>query len=487
MRRIMSTNVLHNADNSVELLLEKLPDLDHDAFKFREIAMDMARVIRISKPPFVYAICGTWGTGKSTLLKFLLDFLSSSSTDEKPNQKSILIYFNAWHASINSNYLAVLVKEIIDQINNSKIIKQSKFKKDLKKLGKSLINAAVKSFAEWNVGGRFIFSFFKSIKMDHTDEFIKNLDATKEVKERFNEISKNLGEKNITAFILIDELDRCSPHIVVKIIEAIRLIFGGHDELYYAAQAINKSTKNDFSSLPPIPFKYILTIDENYVASAFSDYYKIDIDEAHRYFAKFIQMKYHFPAKKWGIFVKNIFDLSQNNEWFCLDNSKEDFSNFLESFNIEASRDAHRILAYLIIWQKRFFDPQAPASIIHLLKSFDHNNEKKKKVLLRAINCILFVFAVIKVRYPSQVSFVLDENFIQKISQPSLDAKKELDQFYEKLLKRRIYPGYIEPTKKIIEALDEIFSDTKDGKYSEDEKKAFYSRLKEIIIEIFNR
>jgi predicted KAP-like P-loop ATPase len=232
----MRANILHVDDNSVELLLERLPDLDLDAFKYKEIAMDIARVVRISKPPFVYAICGTWGTGKSTLLKYLLDFLSSPSTSKRPDNESIIIYFNAWHASIHSNFLAVLVKEIIDQINESQIIKQSKFKKDFRKFGKSLVRAAVKSFAEWNVAGSVIYSFFRGIRRGITDEFMTNLDANKEVKDKFNEISRRLSEKNLTAFVLIDELDRCSPHIVVKIIEAIRMIFGDHDELYYAAR-----------------------------------------------------------------------------------------------------------------------------------------------------------------------------------------------------------------------------------------------------------
>jgi hypothetical protein len=236
--------------------------------------------------------------------------------------------------------------------------------------------------------------------------------------------------------------------------------------------------------LHEIPFKYVLTIDEDYVARAFSDYYKIDIDEAHRYLAKFIQIKYHFPARRWDIFVRNILNLFSDNRQFFPDGSDEDFSSFLEYFNIDSSRDAHRVLSYLILWQKRFFDPQPHTSVMYLIKNFSEKDKEIEEILIKSVNCILFVFAVIQVRYPSHVSIVLRENLIQKISKQLSEAKKELERFKEKIVNRRMNSFYIEPAGKVIETVDRKFLD---AQYSEGKKKRIYSLLEEIIIEIFNR
>lgn len=473
----MIINDLNN-DNKVELLLEFLPNIEMDAFGYNGIAEDIAtNVLRAAKPPFVYAICGTWGSGKSTLLKLLLNYLPS------PQEKVIVVYFNAWRASIHSNILAVLVQEIMDQINETNIIKKSWFYRNkLKITGESLVKSVIESFSELTLATKLFYKFIGKLKKkDILNEFKRNLNAQKQVRNKFEEISNILTERGFTAFVFIDELDRCSPDKVIQIIETIRMVFSHHDELYYAIRARNKAEKYNVNSLQRIPFKYILTLDENYVAKAFSSCYNLTIEEAHRYLSKFIQLKYHFPNREWGKFVKSVLysitpmDLRDT---FLPNDSIEDFSNYLMKFSIEAPRDAHRILAYLTLWQNRFLVRGVNTSIMKIIDEISGDNSIIRERFISAVNGVFFLFAIIKVKYPSQVSEILKANLVQKLCKNLLEKNTTSDHFIQNLRVEKINIDLINSIKEHINFLKEKLCCINKEKTSE--------YFEKIVIEIVN-
>lgn len=77
-----------------------------DALGFAPLASGLSRFIRNNDtaPPITFAVTGKWGTGKSTLMKMVLDDLKSSGAHP--------VWFNAWHHQKEQRLLAALLENI---------------------------------------------------------------------------------------------------------------------------------------------------------------------------------------------------------------------------------------------------------------------------------------------------------------------------------------------------------------------------------------
>ncbi len=83
-----------------------LSDPRHDALGRSDFAKSLARVISRyeSTDGFVVALCGTWGSGKSSLLRFVEHYLKDDQETPKLRQP-IVIRFNPWWFSGPENVI----------------------------------------------------------------------------------------------------------------------------------------------------------------------------------------------------------------------------------------------------------------------------------------------------------------------------------------------------------------------------------------------
>jgi hypothetical protein len=293
-----------------------------------------------------------------------------------------------------------------------------------------------------------------------------------------------LNGEGLTVFVFIDELDRCSPHIVVQVIEAIRMVFSNHDGLHYSIKLKNRSGDNNVNSPPKIPFKYILTIDEDYVSRAFAVHYNIGINESHMYLSKFIQLKYHFPKRDWQKFVEIVLNKISPIDFrdtFLPDGSIKDLSTFLTYFNkINSPREAHRILAYFTLWQKRFLDRGVHTSVMGKIDQISEDNGTRQ-TFIKAVNCILILFAIMKVIFPSQVYTIINENLFQKMCRKQEELNEELKKFEDALVDKKIKEELVIPLKMSTDLLNEKFQNIKINR----EKATHF--FEEIVDDMFKR
>ena len=78
----------------------------HDALNLKPIAFGLSRFLRNrdSAPPITIAIGGRWGTGKSSLMKMLMEDLQAHHCHP--------VWFNAWHHSQEEQLLAALMENV---------------------------------------------------------------------------------------------------------------------------------------------------------------------------------------------------------------------------------------------------------------------------------------------------------------------------------------------------------------------------------------
>lgn len=173
------------------------------------------------------ALYGKWGSGKSTLMKYI------GSQLEKKDYKSL--YFPAWEFEKDDNLPLSLTHFIAKETSVSGDKAVSVFLKNagevLKSLGKGLsIDAQILKFDLANVINSEE-DYYKKEAERNESRYTK----TKEFKEKFRAIEKVIIKKikKKKIIIFIDDLDRCEPENVLNLISAIKLFFTYTDDVVF--------------------------------------------------------------------------------------------------------------------------------------------------------------------------------------------------------------------------------------------------------------
>lgn len=166
----------------------------------------------------MFALYGDWGSGKSTLMKYLHSNLS---------QEFNTFFFEAWEFEKDEN-LAMSLLEFLKY--ESTDVEEELFT-DLLKYGGRLLRGLAKS-VKLNIP---LYPNGPAIELEPNsflEEFSKNEELTfykalKEFKTEFKRMEDFItkGDKPKFNIIFIDDLDRCEPQQVLNLISAIKLFF----------------------------------------------------------------------------------------------------------------------------------------------------------------------------------------------------------------------------------------------------------------------
>jgi predicted KAP-like P-loop ATPase len=227
-------------------------ETDRDFVNFGVVADLAAEMIIESKDhPLSIGISGSWGIGKSSMLKLIQAKLKESST-EKP---WIFITFNAWlyqgyddaraallevifkeltHKAGSDNALVAKAKELGMRVNYLRLLgigmdvvgtlTTGVPLGTLGKAGKAIFD----SYADGDISDEDIAATVEGVK-ENTD-VVKDILKPQERKtpsetihEIRNEFKKLLKDLNAHLVVFVDDLDRCLPPTVIGTLEAMRL------------------------------------------------------------------------------------------------------------------------------------------------------------------------------------------------------------------------------------------------------------------------
>lgn len=221
-------------------------ETDEDLLGFQVHAMLLKQVIMNDyNLPVTIGLYGEWGSGKSSILKMLMN-------DLKKDDDTIVIYFDGWVFEGYDDAKSALMGDIVSQL-----ISNEKFGEKIKDEGKRLLksinwmrtlqwsckNLIVPGTIAYATGGTsivpFLISKFQENKgkledilskekaIDTLNEWTKtkapepSFGAVREFKGHFEELINKTGKKRLV--VLIDDLDRCSPKRIIENLEAIKL------------------------------------------------------------------------------------------------------------------------------------------------------------------------------------------------------------------------------------------------------------------------
>ncbi|MDL2248520.1 KAP family NTPase [Tyzzerella sp. OttesenSCG-928-J15] len=274
-----------------------------DMLNNRAIAKTVADVIRdCDDRPISIGIHGDWGAGKSSVLVMVEDELTSKA--DKKND-IVCIRFNGWqHQGFEDAKIALMSAIISELSKNEKIT--SKAKCTLKKLWKNinwlsvakaagsaafslatglppigLLNNLMDGLKSKVADGDKVNAALDSIGKYMTDSNIfEDVSLSKEFAEFQSSFESLLKESEIKKLIiLIDDLDRCLPKVIIETLEAVRLfMFTKYTAFVIAADEamIEYAVYNHFPNL--------------------RDELKDNYDYSKRYLEKLIQVPFNIPT-----------------------------------------------------------------------------------------------------------------------------------------------------------------------------------------------
>ncbi len=204
----------------------------------------------------MFALYGNWGSGKSTLMKYIGKEL------ENNDYKSL--YFPAWEFEKDENLPLSLVHFISENSGISLTNELIKFKETawhiFKSLTKSIsIESGMLLELTTGVSAKLdpakAFENFETYDKERIKKAESKFTKTKEFKENFEkietEILKNAKKKKLIIFI--DDLDRCEPENVLELISSIKLFFTySKDVIFFFGcdkEAISKAVQHKYGDI----------------------------------------------------------------------------------------------------------------------------------------------------------------------------------------------------------------------------------------------
>ena len=206
------------------------------ALNYNEYVETISKIIAHSKPPYTIGIFGSWGTGKSSVMK---------NVQAKIKGKCDFIEFNAWRFEQEENHATIpLLITIISKLitilekENSKELEKAGVKTPLAEkiegvLRGLMINFKVGFPGVLELGAKYDFKNAE-IKDDGKNQILKSTfhDGIDLIEELIPKIKSSELNDNLKIVIFIDDLDRCTPEKTIQIFESIK-VFLNIDEIVF--------------------------------------------------------------------------------------------------------------------------------------------------------------------------------------------------------------------------------------------------------------
>ena len=278
-----------------EIAVSPNEKFDEDKLDRREIVETLHLFIDATPAPYVLALDGVWGRGKTTLVKILKADLEDSGYQ--------CVYFDAWRVDYMVDPLIALVGALAELVERAPhkssadalaALKESAVVIAVETVGaiaqavtKGLVStAAIQAFTKARQAQ--VFSDYEAAKKT-TEQFAEKLEAAaksilehpEQEPEHPEQEPEHSEQKKIIFFV--DELDRCRPTFAVHLLERIKHLF---------------DIQNIF---------FVLSVDKAQLEASMRGVYGTDTD-APEYLRRFIDFDYRVPCVPTKSFTTSLFE-----------------------------------------------------------------------------------------------------------------------------------------------------------------------------------
>jgi len=182
-----------------------------DLLERKKYAHGLARLAESGATPMVIGIYGTWGMGKTSLMRLIE--MELDRTKIRP------LWFNPWEHQFDDNPVVALVYKIMEQTGRKW---EQTAKETLALFAAALASGAVKYFTDWKFSLKDLLHLGKHY---FENQFLVR-DFHMKLRDKFADLVKKVrteGYTNRRLVFFIDDLDRCLDDQALKMLEALKL------------------------------------------------------------------------------------------------------------------------------------------------------------------------------------------------------------------------------------------------------------------------
>ena len=241
---------------------------EDDALDRKKLGDRLTNLVKDQSAPFTVSIHGTWGTGKTFLLRRWQRNLEEAGFRA--------IYFNAWEDDFCDDALVAILGQLSDYFRDDSLTGTIK---EMGKVTLQLIKQNAISIVENKLGVTVIPEQDSEAGQDPLESYRSQIRAKSELRSHLCKVSTRVREETGHPLVfIVDELDRCRPTFAIDVLEKVKHIF----------------------DVPDVVFVFGLNRDE--LCSSLRSVYG-DID-ASVYLRKFFDMEFNLSATSAGRFCR---------------------------------------------------------------------------------------------------------------------------------------------------------------------------------------
>ena len=225
-------------------------ETEKDFLNFSGVANTVAEIIvQAAGRPTSIGISGSWGAGKSSMIKLVRAALSekNQNKDQQDSKQFIYVEFNAWLYQEYDDVRSALLEAIA-----TKLDEEAKKQKTTSQKAKELLKSVNwLRFVKLGIESRLA---IHKIPLDKTtpEDLIQEISPLRSIHAVRECFEQTLKEMNATLIVLIDDLDRCLPHTTISTLEAMRLFLFLKDTAFVIAadnEVIRHAVREHFGGI----------------------------------------------------------------------------------------------------------------------------------------------------------------------------------------------------------------------------------------------
>lgn len=248
---------------------------------FREYAAALKQIVEESQPQFAIGVFGTWGSGKTTLMKQLESSLDSSRT--------ITVSFSAWRYEKEPH----LIVPLLDSVRASVVAWSERqasepVKRAALDVARSIGKATLALLHGFSLKVGIPNAIEASFEANKALERAQQYDAEEEqarvprsfyqaslgaLAESFEELRRTGGQRIV---VFIDDLDRCLPQGALEVLESMKLFFDTPGFVFVVGldrqvveKCIDAKYAREFAGAGPVEQRQLQIRGEDYIKKIF--------------------------------------------------------------------------------------------------------------------------------------------------------------------------------------------------------------------------
>ena len=292
-----------------------------DKLGFKESVIRLSSLIENIEPPFTIGIYGYWGSGKTSFMRALQAYILNQGNH-------ITYWFDAWVYENEASLLMPLLTKLSDDSGKKQLFKK------IKKIASGVLltgtGAILKGLTLGLVDMKDIEHNLKLYE-DKVEKIYDNwVSEIDNLRKEFKELIEKLRGNSQSVIIFFDDLDRCIPENVVKLIENIK----------------------HFLSIEGCRCIFIIGVDKEVLGKGIQARYGSDLINGNEYLEKIINLSLYVPGQSDPASKEFILDTAKKiaeESWFQKISDKvTEFADFFSHLRLNNPRKIRvLILRYL--------------------------------------------------------------------------------------------------------------------------------------------